>query len=73
VLVEGYKHANLTKLEVWRAANARPWLFPEDAQFIAVAADQSLPASKPGQPVPDWLDLNDVAVIAAYILSWVRR
>jgi len=73
VLVEGYKHANLPKLEVWRTANARPWLFPEDDQFIAVAADQSPPASKPGQPVPDWLNLNDVAAIAAYIQSWVRR
>ena len=73
VLVEGYKHANLTKLEVWRAANARPWLFPEDDQFIALAADQSPPAGKPGLPAPDWLDLNDVAAITAYILSWVRR
>ena len=71
VLVEGYKHANLTKLEVWRAANARPWLFPEDAQFIAVAADQSPPAGILGQPAPDWLDLNDPAAIAAYILAWV--
>lgn len=39
VLVEGYKHADLPKLEVWRAANGKPWLHPHDTHFIAVASD----------------------------------
>jgi molybdopterin-guanine dinucleotide biosynthesis protein B len=66
VLVEGYKHAALDKLEVWRAANQRPWLYPEDANFIAVAADQL-----PERPIRH-LDLNNPEAIAAFILEWTR-
>jgi molybdopterin-guanine dinucleotide biosynthesis protein B len=73
VLVEGYKHACLPKLEIWRAANARPWLFPADAQFIAVAADAIPPAPAAGQAAPAHLDLNDRQAIAAFILAWVGR
>ena len=69
VLVEGYKHAALPKLEVWRAANSKPWLHPDDAQFIAVIADQ-----RPDNLTRDltFLDLNNPAVIAAFILEWTR-
>ena len=66
VLVEGYKHAALAKLEVWRAANAKPWLHPADANFIAVVADQAPPG-----PIR-WLDLNNSEAVAAFILEWVR-
>ena len=66
VLVEGYKHAALAKLEVWRAANAKPWLHADDADFIAVAADQ-----KPVGPARH-LDLNNPEAIAAFILEWIR-
>jgi molybdopterin-guanine dinucleotide biosynthesis protein B len=66
VLVEGYKHAALAKLEVWRAANAKPWLFPDDTHFIAVIADQ-----QPDKPIR-FLDLNDPAAIAAFILDWMQ-
>jgi molybdopterin-guanine dinucleotide biosynthesis protein B len=69
VLVEGYKHAALPKLEVWRAANSKPWLHPDDAQFIAVIADH-----RPDNVTRDltFLDLNNPAVIAAFILEWTR-
>ena len=66
VLVEGYKHAALAKLEVWRAANAKPWLFPDDAHFIAVAAD-----ARPAAAIR-FLDLNNTQAIAAFILEWTR-
>ncbi len=66
VLVEGYKHAALAKLEVWRAANAKPWLHPADANFIAVVADQAPPG-----PIRR-LDLNNSEAVAAFILEWVR-
>ncbi len=66
VLVEGYKHAALAKLEVWRAANAKPWLFPDDAHFIAVAAD-----TKPDAAIR-YLNLNNPEAIVAFILEWTR-
>lgn len=43
VLVEGYKHADIPKVEVWRAANERPWLHLDDANYIAVVADRVPP------------------------------
>jgi molybdopterin-guanine dinucleotide biosynthesis protein B len=65
VLVEGYKHAAHPKLEVWRAANAKPWLHPDDRHFIAVIADQT-----PDSPIHH-LDLNAPESVAAFILAWV--
>jgi molybdopterin-guanine dinucleotide biosynthesis protein B len=66
VLVEGYKHATLAKLEVWRQANGSPWLHPDDTGCIAVAADQ-----QPAGPIRH-LDLNNPEAIAAFILEWTR-
>jgi molybdopterin-guanine dinucleotide biosynthesis protein B len=70
VLVEGYKHAALAKLEVWRTANGKPWLHPDDAGCIAVAADTQ-PEQQP-ETSTRYLDLNNPAAIAAFILEWTR-
>lgn len=67
VLVEGFRHAELPKIEVWREANDRPWLHPHDAHIIAVVAD-----AKPAGALP-LLNLNDVAAIAAFILEWLNK
>ena len=66
VLVEGYKHAAIPKLEVWRAANGRHWLHPDDAYFIAVAADQAPPGKIKHLP------LDDIEAITAFILEYAR-
>jgi molybdopterin-guanine dinucleotide biosynthesis protein B len=39
VLVEGYKREAIPKLEVHRAATAKPWLFPDDPNILVVASD----------------------------------
>ncbi len=65
VLVEGYKHADLDKIEVWRAANGKPWLHPDDPQYIAVAADQPSPGKLPLIP------LDDVDALVRFILDWL--
>ena len=67
VLVEGFRHAALPKIEVWREANAHPWLHPGDREVIAVAADAEPPGALP------YLQLNDVAGIAAFILEWLKN
>jgi molybdopterin-guanine dinucleotide biosynthesis protein B len=64
VLVEGYKHAEIAKIEVWRAANGKPWLHPGDARFIAVAADQVPPGEL------EYLPLDDIEAILAFILEY---
>ncbi len=70
VLVEGYRHAHLDKLEVWREANAKPWLHPEDPFCIAVASDLPPPLSDHSRLVR--LDLNDPQAAADFILDWMR-
>ena len=70
VLVEGYKHADLAKIEVWRAANGKAWLHADDPRFIAVAADQAPPAGLP-RALPHF-QLDDVAGLAGFILAWLE-
>lgn len=67
VLVEGFRHAALPKIEVWRTANGRPWLHPDDPHIIAVASD----GEPPGGLLR--LNLNDVAAVAAFIMEWLNR
>ncbi|HEY2049623.1 MAG TPA: molybdopterin-guanine dinucleotide biosynthesis protein B [Caulobacteraceae bacterium] len=62
VLVEGYKRDTHPKLEVWRAANGKPPIFPDDPTVIGLATD----AAPPGATLPV-LDLDDIPTIARFI------
>lgn len=59
VLVEGFKRGGQPKLEVFRAANGKPMMHPDDPSVVAVASDE---------PVPDlalpWMHLDDIPAIA---------
>ncbi len=68
VLVEGFKHAALPKIEVWRAAHGAPALYAAGDPFvIAVATDPTPALPEPtGLPV---LDLNQPRAIAAFLLQ----
>ena len=63
VLVEGFKHAAIPKLEIYRTANGKPLLFPQDPHIIAVASDTPLATTLPN------LDLNAVESIGEFILN----
>lgn len=63
-LVEGFKHAALPRLEVFRPALGLPPLYAEDASLLAVASDARLAC-----PLPQ-LDLNDAAAVAAFIQAY---
>ena len=67
VLVEGFKHTALPKLEIHRAANAKPLLFPQDPHIIAVASDVALETTLP------LFDLNAVASIGQFILNTIGK
>lgn len=67
VLVEGFRHAALAKIEVWRAANGKPWLHPEDVHCIAVVADVAPPGGLPH------FQLDDTEAVTAFILEWIGR
>lgn len=67
VLVEGFRHAPIPRLEVFRPSLGRAPMFPEDAGIIAVASDRPLSA-----PVPV-LVLDDAQAIARFILDRLEQ
>jgi molybdopterin-guanine dinucleotide biosynthesis protein B len=66
-LVEGFKESNLPRLEVWRAAAAKPARYPEDRLVAAIATDS--PARLPQPTALPVLDLNDAEAVAAWLLT----
>jgi molybdopterin-guanine dinucleotide biosynthesis adapter protein len=64
VLVEGFKHEAHPKIEIHRAANAKPLLYPEDPSIVAIASDAPLP----GIAIP-LHHIDDVAAIADEVLA----
>lgn len=67
VLVEGFKHEPIPKIEIYRAAIDKPQLFPNDPHVIAVASDAALATKLPQ------LDINDPGAVAAFIVAWFER
>ena len=66
VLVEGYKHAAIAKLEVHRAALGKPLLHPHDRHIVAVASDGDVASDLPR------LDLNQPDTIARFICEFLE-
>ncbi len=64
VIVEGFKRTPQRKIEVHRAANAKPFLFPDDADIVALACDVPVPA-----PAPPQAHLDDITGIARLVLD----
>lgn len=64
LVVEGFKREAHPKLEVFRAANGRPALHPDDKRIVAVASDRPFP----GAAVPV-LSLDDVEAIAEAVIG----
>ncbi len=71
VLVEGFKHADIHKIEVWRAALDQPpgYLYDPFIAAIATDAPQALPEATQ-RPV---LDMSRPAALADYLLSSAQR
>jgi molybdopterin-guanine dinucleotide biosynthesis adapter protein len=59
VVVEGYKSDPHHKIEVHRAANGKPLLFPDDAAIVGIATDAAVETALPTA------HLDDVPRIAA--------
>jgi molybdopterin-guanine dinucleotide biosynthesis protein B len=63
LLIEGYKRYPMPKIEVYREANGKPLLHPEDPHIIAIAADVPLATQLPR------FGLDDYDRIADFILA----
>src|SRR6478735_4272808 len=71
VLVEGFKRAALAKIEIWRAATAKPAQYPHDRHVVAICTDS--PERLPEPTDLPLLDLNDPEGVAAYLLRHEER
>ncbi len=59
VIVEGFKSEPHRKIEVHRAANGKPMLFPDDPAIVGIATDAELKTTLPV------VHLDDIPAIAA--------
>jgi molybdopterin-guanine dinucleotide biosynthesis protein B len=66
LIVEGFKHAPIPKLEVWRAVTGEGMLHPQDPHIVAVASDVKVETTLP------LLDLNNDGGIADFILRHLK-
>ncbi|SDE29746.1 molybdopterin guanine dinucleotide biosynthesis accessory protein MobB [Variovorax sp. CF079] len=75
VLVEGFKHSDLLKIEIWREPGegeaARPARYVEDAHIVAIATDT--PERLPTATELPIFDLNDVDGIGDWLLQNAGR
>ncbi len=69
VLVEGFKNANIPKIEVHRPELGMALACKDDRYFIAVASDDPL-ATETQLPL---LDLNNIQQIADFILEVIKK
>ncbi len=63
VIVEGWKHHNIPKIEVHRKLSDKPLLFVEDKNVIAIATDETLATDLPQ------FGLEDAEAVAAFIVK----
>ena len=65
VVVEGFKHSDIPKLEVYRAEVGEPLIHPHDANVVAIATDKRLETKLPQ------FDLSAPEPIAEFVLRHV--
>lgn len=67
VLVEGFKHEAIPKIEVHRPSLGHSLLASQDANIIAIASDAQLSTNMPQ------IDLNDVNAMVSFIQHWLTQ
>ena len=63
VVVEGFKREPHRKIEVFRAANGKPLLFPDDPGIVGIATDIAVETALPTA------HLDDIEAVAAMMLK----
>ncbi len=67
ILVEGFKHEPIPKIELYRPALGRPQIHASDPHVIAVAGDAPF---TPARDLP-LLDLNRPEEVLRFVLDWL--
>jgi molybdopterin-guanine dinucleotide biosynthesis protein B len=72
VLVEGFKRDPLPKIEVYRSANGKPPIHPQDDRIVALISDRvDPPALLPHAPIDDVAAAADLVLAHAWPLAAV--
>lgn len=71
VLVEGFKHSDLLKIEVWRTASGKATRYQDDDFIVAIATDS--PGQLPQATSRPVLDLNDADAVADFLVNNQER
>jgi molybdopterin-guanine dinucleotide biosynthesis protein B len=71
VLIEGFKHGDFPKLEVWRSSEGKATLWPAWPGILAIASDtpDNVPAATDAAPDVVPLDLANIAAVADFVLA----
>ena len=64
VLIEGFKRDPLPKIEVYRAANGKPPMHPQDGDIVALVSDCAAPSSH-----LQHASIDDIAAAADLVLA----
>jgi len=71
VLVEGFKHSDLLKLEVWCHATGEPAAYPDDDFVVGIVTNS--PDQLPTPTLRPVMDLNDPAAVAQWLIDHQDR
>ena len=73
ILVEGFKHETISKIELHRPILGKPLLCPNDPNIIAIATDQeNLAQDYPQIQSCPILNINDIEAICTFICEQIR-
>ena len=70
VLIEGFKHQPIPKIEIWRPETGMPLLAPADPYIVAIATTAKRITQLPKESATPLLDLNDMGAIAGFIMRY---
>jgi len=68
ILVEGFKHEAIPKIELHRCILDKPLLYPSDQNIIAIASDLPIVVERDIKQ----LDLNEIDTIADYLVHFIE-
>ncbi len=72
VLVEGFKQWPFAKIELHREATAKPLMYPEDKNIIAIAHDRAADNPLNDTDLPQ-LDINHIESIADFVIQFKQQ
>jgi len=67
ILVEGCKTLSFPKIELHRDSVGKPWLYGEDDDIIAIAADTKVDTELPQ------MNINDIRAVADFVIDFTNN